>query len=536
MPRKLSILPQLHDKGMHVEILQEKLLSLGYEIGRVDGDFGNKTKNAISAFQLSKDLTQTGIPDLITLHHLGLEVSSETDPNPVNAIVDLVDRSGISRLEWANRGQAPYGYYYGMALMFARLVARLRNGDHITQEIAKPLVPDAAHDALYRFDDVFRAMGMQNNDEVERLRHLMVLMFGLGLMESSGRHCVGWDRGKLTGWGNPAKIIVPTGPNSEAGLFQTSFDILSSVKPDTKTRLLEIFSNYKTNPDGLLDFFAKGAKCGPENDEIKGEGDAREFQRMAKECPAFTVEFNAVALRNVSRHWNPVIKKGDPEDGLEIKTACDELLQKIQTYADGIEVHDLTHLMTEVDYIAEMPTTISTSNTDKAKALEIADGIGQKAPLQILFDRAPESKANFWAIVDFNKPSSEERLFIFDLMNQTYRAFLVAHGKNSGEKYATVFSNVNGSNCSSLGVYKTATTYIGQHDLSLYLDGLDESNSYVRKRLIVIHKADYVVPNYKGTGRAGRSEGCFAVHPDYIDEVIISLKGGSYLLAWHKDH
>ncbi|MCC7029501.1 MAG: murein L,D-transpeptidase catalytic domain family protein, partial [Chitinophagaceae bacterium] len=91
-------------------------------------------------------------------------------------------------------------------------------------------------------------------------------------------------------------------------------------------------------------------------------------------------------------------------------------------------------------------------------------------------------------------------------------------------------------NCSSLGVYKTGTTYIGQHELSLYLDGLDESNSNVRKRLIVIHKADYVVPNYKGTGRAGRSGGCFAVHPDYIDEVIISLKGGSYLLAWHKDH
>lgn len=109
---------------------------------------------------------------------------------------------------------------------------------------------------------------------------------------------------------------------------------------------------------------------------------------------------------------------------------------------------------------------------------------------------------------------------------------MVAHGKNSGELYATKFSNEIGSNKSSIGIYEAAETYIGKHDLSLRIDGKDATNSNARERAIVIHKADYVVPNYKGTDRAGRSEGCFVVNPTDIDEVIENLKNGSYINAW----
>jgi len=166
-------------------------------------------------------------------------------------------------------------------------------------------------------------------------------------------------------------------------------------------------------------------------------------------------------------------------------------------------------------------------------ALSKAADIGQDAPLQRLFEKYPQSKANYWAVVDFNKPSNEKRLFIFDLKNGAFKAYLVAHGKNSGELYATDFSNVNGSNKSSLGIYKTAETYIGKHGNSLRIDGLENTNSNARDRDIVIHKADYAVPNYNATGRAGRSEGCFAVNPTVIAEVIEHLKKGSYLIACH---
>lgn len=171
---------------------------------------------------------------------------------------------------------------------------------------------------------------------------------------------------------------------------------------------------------------------------------------------------------------------------------------------------------------------------DKDKALELANVLGQKNALEKLFTEFPTSKANFWATVDFNLSSSVERLFIFNLKGQSYRKFLVAHGNRSGAGFATDFSNVIGSHCSSLGIYKTLQTYIGKHGESLRISGLEVTNSNAEERFIVIHSADYVVPNYNGLGRAGRSEGCFAVNPKVIDEVIDCLKDGSYLIAWHK--
>ncbi|WP_284462978.1 murein L,D-transpeptidase catalytic domain-containing protein [Chryseobacterium sp.] len=176
------------------------------------------------------------------------------------------------------------------------------------------------------------------------------------------------------------------------------------------------------------------------------------------------------------------------------------------------------------------------TNNKKEIALRLAETIGQRKALERLFNfkNAQGSHANFWAVVDFNKPSSEERLFIFNLIDESFKKYLVAHGKNSGDKYAKTFSNVNGSNCSSLGVYKTGETYTGKHGKSLRIDGLENSNSNVRERAIVIHSADYVVPNFENTGRAGRSEGCFAVHPSVSNEVIENLKEGSYFLAWYQ--
>src|SRR6185436_19971954 len=153
---------------------------------------------------------------------------------------------------------------------------------------------------------------------------------------------------------------------------------------------------------------------------------------------------------------------------------------------------------------------------ERDKALELAAAEGQSNALRAMFERFPDSKANHWAVVDFNQPSSVERLFIFDLKSQSVKKFLVAHGQKSGGKFAETFSNKSGSNCSSLGMYKVQETYIGKHGESVRIDGLDETNSNARARAVVIHSADYVVPDFNGTGRAGRSDGCFAVNPTDI--------------------
>lgn len=172
-------------------------------------------------------------------------------------------------------------------------------------------------------------------------------------------------------------------------------------------------------------------------------------------------------------------------------------------------------------------------DSKKNQALSNANEVGQEEPLKELFEFANSSNANFWAVVDFNQPSSVERFYIFNLKEGTCKSFLVAHGKNSGGKFADVFSNEVGSNCSSLGIYKTLHTYEGKHGNSLKISGLEDTNSNAEKRSVVIHKADYVVPNFNGTGYAGRSEGCFVFNPEDIEEVIDCLKDGSYFIAWH---
>ena len=63
----------------------------------------------------------------------------------------------------------------------------------------------------------------------------------------------------------------------------------------------------------------------------------------------------------------------------------------------------------------------------------------------------------------------------------------MAHGRNSGEKYATSFSNREGSFKSSLGFYKTENTYYGKNGYSLVLDGLERGINDKAKELSLIH-------------------------------------------------
>ena len=54
---------QKGDKGDAVKALQQKLIDLGYLNGKADGDYGKKTRDAVSAFQRSAGLEQTGVAD-----------------------------------------------------------------------------------------------------------------------------------------------------------------------------------------------------------------------------------------------------------------------------------------------------------------------------------------------------------------------------------------------------------------------------------------------------------------------------------------
>ena len=141
----------------------------------------------------------------------------------------------------------------------------------------------------------------------------------------------------------------------------------------------------------------------------------------------------------------------------------------------------------------------------------------------------------YLTIADFSKPSSEERLFVIDmLLEQIVIKTLVAHGRNSGTLFANSFSNKNESHQSSLGFYLTGNAYVGKHGSSLELNGVEEGiNDQAKNRAIVIHGADYVSNEFiKQQGYIGRSLGCPAVPNNKIMEIINTIQGASCMFIY----
>ena len=64
------------------------------------------------------------------------------------------------------------------------------------------------------------------------------------------------------------------------------------------------------------------------------------------------------------------------------------------------------------------------------------------------------------------------------------------------------------------------------------LEGLDPTNSNAASRAIVVHGAWYVSEEMIGQhGMLGRSEGCFAVAPSSLDEILTRLGPGRLIYA-----
>jgi hypothetical protein len=141
-------------------------------------------------------------------------------------------------------------------------------------------------------------------------------------------------------------------------------------------------------------------------------------------------------------------------------------------------------------------------------------------------------------VIDYSRPSTEERLWVFDLERQTLLfKELVAHGKNTGDNTARSFSNVPGSLQTSVGVFVTDDVYRGKHGKSLRLDGLEQGfNDKARERAIVIHGADYVDDRSASKqGRLGRSWGCPALPTAVAPTIIDAIAGGAVVFAWGDD-
>lgn len=148
------------------------------------------------------------------------------------------------------------------------------------------------------------------------------------------------------------------------------------------------------------------------------------------------------------------------------------------------------------------------------------------------------SDSKLLTLIDFRLSSNKKRMWVIDLKtNKVIHHSLVAHGRNTGNEYAKVFSNTPNSNTSSLGFYVTGETYHGKHGLSLRLDGMEKDfNNNARKRAVVMHSADYVDKSYTTAyGRIGRSFGCPSIPVKGHEDVIKKLANKSCLFIYYPD-
>ena len=220
-------------------------------------------------------------------------------PKPPTAIayteadlMKIVSESSCSKYGWGNRGKAPAGYIKSVVLTYATEVC---NPNKFAAKTTKGTnMQDVA--AWYPFEP--------------SLEKVYALMLGSGMRESSGRQCTGVDTSASNYAANTA----------EAGLYQTSYNAFlnPSVPADVKLELQNIMAAYTADSKNCFSWNT----CTTKN---YGTGKGFEFQKLAKQCPAFSTKSHAILVRNLYRHYGPLINKA-----AELRTECVDMLTKVQ--------------------------------------------------------------------------------------------------------------------------------------------------------------------------------------------------------------
>ncbi|MFG4002651.1 hypothetical protein B0A67_19595 [Flavobacterium aquidurense] len=209
----------------------------------------------------------------------------------------------------------------------------------------------------------------------------------------------------------------------------------------------------------------------------------------------------------------------DSNNTPEIKKAATKSIAKVEKLTVESKIESIYHTLNSKNF--NLPELRTFSEALKGFYLLKEKGVVQKDIL---------------TLIDFSLSSNTKRLWVIDLATNTILFnSLVAHGKNTGEEFASDFSNSNSSFKSSLGFYATGEIYQGKHGASLRLDGLERGvNDHARERAVVIHGADYVSDSFiRNNKRLGRSLGCPAIPVELTDEIIETIKNKSCLYIYH---
>lgn len=226
-------------------------------------------------------------------------------------IIDIATSSPCATYEWKNRGVAPIGYTQGMALVFANALCHQKRTDVAIASL--PTTADSRSDVLAHY-------GIQTNGGTDSLKATYTMLMGLGPMESSGEHCCGRD----------TSASNTSAETAEAGLFQTSYNsrVFSPVLPKLFSHWINVFDSDRDKC--LLSVFSQGAGCGQGDWANHGSGAGYTFQKLSKECPAFSVEYAAVMIRKSggsAGHYGPLRRKL-----VEYRSECAMMFPSIEAF------------------------------------------------------------------------------------------------------------------------------------------------------------------------------------------------------------
>jgi Bacterial SH3 domain/N-acetylmuramoyl-L-alanine amidase len=247
------------------------------------------------------------------------------DEEMQDAIAEIAERSEIAGYSWRDHGKAPAGYIKGVALAYANTYRQWRLGYAPAYDMALGTSNDPDTDALAWFADDFKQLGMDNVFAgPDTLRHLWMVILGLGVRESSGEHCTGRDQ-------NAENTTADT---CEAGAWQTSYNAHNcSNHFDT---LFEAFYEGRNNdnPQGFLKVFSEGVSCSESDWDCYGERESEGYihQEMSKHLPAYAAEVCAITLRHNRSHYGPVNRRE-----VEIRADADTMFKAVQDYVDRAE-------------------------------------------------------------------------------------------------------------------------------------------------------------------------------------------------------
>jgi hypothetical protein len=234
-------------------------------------------------------------------------------------ILQLAADSNLAQYYWHQRGRAPIGYIKGMAVAYARVYQQWKAGSPATSIMAIANSQEPYTDALAWYENIFDSHDMPNDTPgVDTLRHLFVLLTGLGMRESSGKFCEGRDR-------SADNVSSDT---AETGLFQMSWDAHDAIP-----QLKSLLATYAHKVDDLTHIFHEGVRCSESDLENYGDGLGRLFQETCKASPLCAILTAGVGLRVIRRHWGPINRRE-----AEIRPEANKLFLQVQSVVDNEQV------------------------------------------------------------------------------------------------------------------------------------------------------------------------------------------------------